>query len=551
VSKKVLSVAARRCCLSSKNGVPVRITEFASLKNRALESKDTVSHELLLGIDLGTTLTKVGIFTPDGTVVRLQTAPTPITWDGPEEAHHDPDALWVVVIKLLQDVTHDLEPKRLVSLGVSSFGEAGVLLDADGTATTPVLAWFDSRPKGQFDALATTLDLHALRRQTGLMADHTYSLFKLLWFKDQIKLDGLRWVSVADWIAFKLTGAVQMGVTHASRTLLFDLKHQTWLEDTLRDLGLPPDILAPIRRPTELIGRITKEAANLTGLPHGLPVMESVHDQPSAAAGVGATEPGVLLNSCGTAEILLATLESDRLESALQTESVVVGHHALPDRYYVMTSMRASGSVFDWFVRMAGSLESQVTSGITPERYDQVIRAAADVSMGADGVNFVPHLRQLSDDPKNPSLPGGVFLGLRESHGLGHLARAVLEGLALESERMLKRIEGAVGPVGSSALIRAVGGPAQNALWMQLKADLYGLPFEVYAAPNAATWGAAWLAWHHLNANRGTPIPSSLEPKPEIVYTPTLPSKQAVTMKTAYSSRVTQLALVLETEPMI
>jgi xylulokinase len=502
--------------------------------------------ELLIGIDLGTTLTKVGVFRPDGTVVRLRTAPTPITWDGVEDAHHDPEALWAVVIKLLRQATLDLETTRLVSVGISSFGEAGVLLGADGTPKTPILAWFDSRPKQKLDALLNTLDVHALRRRTGLTADHTYSLFKLLWFKDQIKLTGLRWVSVADWIAFKLTGAVQMGVTQASRTLLFDLGTRAWMDGVMRDLGLPPDLLAPIRRPTEPIGMVTKEAARLTGLPHSLSVMESVHDQPSAAAGVGVTEPGVLLNSCGTAEVLLATLKPDRLESALQTESVVVGHHAMPDRYYIMTSMRASGSVFDWFVRMTDSLEAQ-PGEITLERYEQVIRAAARIPMGADGITFVPHLRQISDDPKDPSLPGGVFLGLRESHGLGHLARAVLEGLSLESERMLKRIEGAAGPVGSSALIRAVGGPTRNALWMQLKADLYGLPFEVYAAPNAATWGAAWLAWHHLNASQGTPIAPCANQEREAVYAPTLSTEHATQLKTAYSSRVNQLARVLET----
>ncbi len=525
------------------------VIEFFALSTR-VSAKDTVSHELLLGIDLGTTLTKVGVFTPDGTVVRLQSAPTPITWDGPEQAHHDPEALWAVVTKLIQHVTRELETSRLVSLGISSFGEAGVLLGADGTPKTPVLAWFDTRPKSKSDGLLNTLDVHALRRQTGLMADHTYSLFKLLWFKDQINLDGLRWVSVADWIAFKLTGAVQMGVTQASRTLLFDLETQTWLEDALHDLGLPLDILAPIRQPTEPIGTVTKEAANLTGLPPGLPVMESVHDQPSAAAGVGATEPGVLLNACGTAEILFATLKPHQLESALRAESVVVGHHALPDRYYAMTSMRASGSVFDWFVRMTRSLEPQPSQAtqITPERYEQVIQAATGIPMGADGITFVPHLRQLSDDPKDPSLPGGVFLGLRESHGLGHLARAVLEGLSLESERLLKRIEAAIGPVGSSALIRAVGGPAQNALWMQLKADLYGLPFEVYTAPNAATWGAAWLAWHHLNASQGTPIAPSTSQKRETTYTPTLSTKRADTIKASYASRVNQLAQALEIE---
>ncbi len=510
-----------------------------------------MNRELLLGIDLGTTLIKVGVFTTTGGVIQLRSAPTPITWDGPQEAHHDPDALWAVVADLIQEAALEIAPTDLACLGISSFGEAGVLLDDDGQPRSSILAWFDTRAKPDSDELFAHFDVRALRERTGLMADHTYSLSKLLWLKNQRPLEGLRWVSTADWIAFKLTGRVQMGLTQASRTLLFDLEKRTWMDDVLRDLGLPSDLLAPLRPPGEAIGQVTSEAAARTGLPCGLPVMESAHDQPCAAAGAGATEPGVLLNACGTAEIMFATLEARQLQAAIRAQSVAVGHHALPGRYWVMASMRASGSVFDWFVRMFNdpSLDAPEFGKRSVEAYQRVTKAAARAPVGADGVCFVPHLRQLSDDPREPSLDGGVFTGLREAHGLGHLARAVLEGLSFESAHLLERIRDAIGRPQPGTSIRAVGGPTQNALWMQIKADLYGTPIQVYSAPNATVWGAAWLGWYHLNASQGAPITTSAAMPALRVYQPNLEAERAGELRARYRARVQQLMRAKEETP--
>jgi sugar (pentulose or hexulose) kinase len=238
------------------------------LKYMNLEPKD----QLLIGIDLGTSLTKVGAFTSSGEVVSLHTAPTPITWDGPEQAHHDPLGLWEVVCELFRQVMLEIDPKCLACVGISSFGEAGVLVANDGQPQTSILAWFDMCPIGLLEGL----DLQALRRKTGLLADHTYSLSKILWHAKQLELSGLTWLSTADWIAYKLTGVMQMGVTQASRTLLFDLQSQTWLTDVLRDCGLPVNVLAPIRLPGEQIGTVTDMASSQTGLPVGLPVMEAL-----------------------------------------------------------------------------------------------------------------------------------------------------------------------------------------------------------------------------------------------------------------------------------
>jgi xylulokinase len=489
-----------------------------------------------LGIDLGTSLTKVGAFASSGKQVCLHTAPTPIIWDGPEQAHHDPLGLWEVVCGLLRQVTLEVDPKLLACIGISSFGESGVLVSKNGTPQTPILAWFDTRPKGLLEGI----DLKALRQKTGVPADHTYSLSKILWHAKQLEITGLTWLSTADWIAYQLTGKMQMGVTQASRTLLFDLQSQTWLTDVLRDCGLPPDVLAPLRLPGEQIGAVTSHASSQTGLPIGIPVMEAAHDQTCAAAGVGATEPGVFLNATGTVETIFTTLEKDDLNAALESESVVLGHHALAGRYWAMATMRASGSVFDWAIRLTNKLESG--SEISSEIYDQALEAASRTE--ADELKFIPHLRQISDDPRGTSLPGGVFLGLRETHAQGHLIRAVLEGLSLEAAGLLTRF----GPIPQDALIRAVGGPSRNPLWMQLKANLYNLPLEVCTVTNASTWGAAWLAWHHLNAARGVSVPASQISRDKLCR-PEISREESTKRRTQYSSRVELLRLALESDP--
>jgi sugar (pentulose or hexulose) kinase len=116
--------------------------------------------------------------------------------------------------------------------------------------------------------------------------------------------------------------------------------------------------------------------------------------------------------------------------------------------------------------------------------------------MGSEGARFLPYLRQQSDNPGEAEPSGGMVLGLRETHGLGHLARAVLEGLSFETYRMFQEINKTIGS--HTPPIRAVGGSTRNRLWMQTKAEFMQTPIETYRSPHAAAWGAAWLAGHHL-----------------------------------------------------
>jgi xylulokinase len=443
-------------------------------------------NDLLLGIDLGTSAIKVGIFTPESEVVRLLETPTPITRIAKESAEHDARDLWDITATLIREAVQGFS-SQIKAIGISSFGESGVLVNTSGVLLEPkMLAWFDGRPKMMLEHLAQNVDLEVLRASSGLMADHTYSLFKILRLKlerPELFTPETRWVSTADWIALKLTGTIQMGLTQASRTLLLDLKTSSWNTNLAEKFGVQ-DLLAPLRIPGQSIGTLTLEAAKSTGLEFGTPVLEAAHDQTCAAFALGVSSPGAVMHACGTVETFMQILQRDQLEAMLEQHGVVIGHHALQNQWYAMTTFRAAGSTFDWFVRTVANQSDF-------ENARARILELAGQCQGETPL-FVPHLRTPSDDPFDTPLTGGTFLGLFDTHNLGHLTKAVLEGLCLESDRTLKRLK--ISP----SNIRAVGGSTQSDVWMQCKTDIFGVPLEVHSSPHASALGAALLAWHHL-----------------------------------------------------
>jgi xylulokinase len=442
-------------------------------------------NDLLLGIDLGTSAIKVGVFTPDSEVIRLLEAPTPITRIAEESAEHDATQLWDITATLIRQAVQDYS-SQIKAIGISSFGESGVLVNTSGALLEPImLAWFDARPKMMLEYLAQTVDLEELRASSGLMADHSYSLLKILWLKlerPELFTPETRWLSLADWIALKLTGTIQMGLTQASRTLLLDLKNARWNTNLAQKLDVQ-DLLAPLRIPGQSIGNVTLEAARRTGLAVGTPVLEAAHDQTCAAFALGVSSPGAVMHACGTVETFMQILQQDQLETMLEQRGIVVGHHALQNQWYAMTTFRAAGSTFDWFVRTVADQND----------FESARARILELAGQCQGETplFVPHLRTPSDDPFDTPLTGGTFLGLRETHDLQHLAKAVLEGLCLESNRSLKRLK-----VAPSSL-RTVGGSTRSDVWMQCKTDIFALPLEVYVSPHASALGAALLAWHH------------------------------------------------------
>jgi xylulokinase len=269
----------------------------------------------------------------------------------------------------------------------------------------------------------------------------------------------------------------------ASRTMLFDLRARAWSRDLLGVARLPTNLLPPPLPSGEIAGRVTPEAARATGLMTGTPVMAGGHDHICAALAAGVIAPGPVLNSSGTADALLATSDAPAVGGLAARSGLCCGCHTARDRYYLLAGF-VSGGVVSWLCRTLVGEDS-------PAALATLLAEAAAAEPGARGVAFLPDLSGSPPPERDPN-SWGAWLGLRLEHTRGDLVRAVFEGLTLSLRRLMDVFIDTTGRTPDE--LRAVGGGSRNTWWLQLKADVLGLPVAVPSLSEFTARGAALLA---------------------------------------------------------
>jgi xylulokinase len=454
---------------------------------------------ILIGADVGTTNIKVVAFDRSGRALESASSPTPTRYPSPGRADHDPEELWDSFAATLRRVTESLDdPNRVASIAVASVGEAAVPLDSRGDPTGDIIAWFDGRARPQAERLGSALGQDRLFGLTGLSLQPIFGLCKLLWLKEN-EPDAYsrttRWLNVADFMAYRLCGVAATDFSLASRTLALDLQELRWADGLLEEVGVPPDLFAPLRESGSPLGPVSREAAGATGLPEGACVAAGGHDHVCGALAVGVTETGTMLNSLGTAEAIFLPLERPLTDPKVGNEGYTQGAH-VAGQYYVFGGQYTSGASVEWF--------REVLDGAD---YGTLISEAENVPPGSLGVFFLPHLR-LANPPYDDPAARGAFVGLSTDVGRGALFRAVLEGLAYDSRNSLEPLLAHAG-LEELLAINAIGGGTQNRLLMQIKATVLDQEITVSGVEEATSLGAAILGG--LGAGVYDDLPSARE----------------------------------------
>src|SRR5262249_25911411 len=268
---------------------------------------------LLLGIDVGTTNCKALIFDTAGVQRASASASTPVRHPRPGWAEHDPEALWQAVVAVVRQALAQVERSRVVGVAVASVAEAGLLLAAAGGPLHPVIAWYDSRSDPQYRRWCDQFGAERFLSVAGNRPNPTYGVFKLQWLRDNlpdIYSAAVRWLHVADYIAFRLSGAQATDYSLATRTMLFDLLGLRWSDELIAAAGLRADLLPEVVPAGTRIGEVTQIVASATGLPAGVVVGCGGHDHICGALAAGAYHEGVGLDSMGTAEPAFLPLDA-------------------------------------------------------------------------------------------------------------------------------------------------------------------------------------------------------------------------------------------------
>jgi len=287
---------------------------------------------------------------------------------------------------------------------------------------------------------------------------------------------------------------------------LYDLETEGWAGDLVEASGADPSRLPPVRRPDEVVGTVTEEAAAQTGFRAGTPVVAGSADHVASAFAAGVFEEGDLLVKLGGAgDILLAT------EEPLVDPRLYLDFHLVPDRYLPNGCMAATGSLIRWF-------QDRVAGGASLGELD---REAAAVAPGADGIVVLPYFLG-EKTPINDPEARGAFVGLHLGHERGHLFRAVLEATGFGFRHHVDVFAELGHP---PRRLRVTDGGARSDVWTQVVADIVGMPLERLPTAGGSATGVAFAAgmgigvfsaWKEIE--RFVEVAGSVEPRDREAY---------------------------------
>lgn len=443
---------------------------------------------LLAAVDIGSTHAKAGLFRLDGRPVALASRPMPLRRAQDGTASFDPGQVWRLVCDALAEVMAAADDGEIQCLGVTSMAESGLLLDAaTGSPRSQIIPWFDTTAAPDAARLADAGDPAARFRATGLRMNYKAGAAKIASIARQRGRDVLRgatWLSAADFIAFRLTGAMRTDPTLAARTHAYSIERCVWDRAWLEQVGLPVDLFAPITPSGELIGRVTEQAAAECGLPAGAGVAIAGHDHVVAALAAGALGGGRGLDSMGTAESLVGGMPRRPLtaedEASGLTFGPLVGDESAVALHW-MGALSASGGSIEWLRTLLA--DPHVS-------YEHLLNLLSRAGPGPSPILYFPYLAGAQAPDPDPAARG-AFVGLTARHTASDLALAVIQGAAYEMERVRRAAERLTSAIDELVI---VGGGARIRRWLQLKADVAGRPVIVSPHEEAALLGAALLA---------------------------------------------------------
>lgn len=451
---------------------------------------------LLVGIDIGTTLTKAAVVGADGRELAWAQSPTP--WRPlPTGAECDADLLFDSVMGTLRRALEGVAPRPVAGLGVTSMAETVVRLGDDGYPVGPCIAWHDTRGDQEAAALATTFGADAFSRRSGLAPTRMCTIAKLAWSSQH---GGPRYrhaLSVADWVVHRLGGGRFSEASLASRTGALSLGARTWWGEGLEWAGAPRDVFPEVVQAGHRAGTVT---ASLRG--SNAQVLERLagaaltcagHDHLCAAVGAGAVGPGKVFDSCGTAEALVrgtAPLPEDAVLEAVRA-GINVGWHTVAGQQALLAG-HSLGLLLDRVLRLLGVKGEEAVASLD--------RVALGCTAGT--------LRVVQGGPfDEPSITG-----LHHDASPAALWSAAIDAVAASAARTVRRMQEIAGPATELVLS---GGWAHLAGLRRRKAGLLGelrWPAVVEAgARGAALFGGSAAGMFDLPSNFPPPDDNYLE----------------------------------------
>ncbi len=397
-------------------------------------------------------------------------------------AEQRPQNWWDAALQAIRGVLAGagIRGAEVKGIGLSGQMHGLVILDATHQVIRPSLIWCDQRSQKQVDAVNEKVGRENILRYIANPVLTGFTLPKLMWVRDNEpdNFDRVRKMLLPkDYVRFMLTGEFASEVSDASGTALFDVVNRRWSFEMMDALGLDRDILPTCYESSDVTGAISPEAARLTGLAAGTPVVGGGGDQAASAVGNGIVEPGIVSCTLGTSGVVFAHMENVAYDPAGRVHTFC---HAVENKWHVMGVTQGAGLSLQWF-------RNQLAPGTN---YDSLMAEAAAAPAGSQGLFWLPYLMGERTPHLDATARGG-WIGLTNSHKRADLIRSVVEGVSYSQRDCLEIIEQLGVAVNS---VRASGGGAQSPFWRGVLAAVLGKRVVTLETQEGSAYGAALLA---------------------------------------------------------
>jgi len=460
-----------------------------------------------LTFDLGTSALKTALIDASGRALAVHTEEYRFLSPRPDWAQMPAEVYWNAAAAGTRAVFErsKAKPADLKAIGFSSQGQTFIPINRSGRPLYDAVVWVDNRAQEIAQEWERTrLSREQYRRISGYpWVPAVLTVFKLAWLaaNEPEVLKAWKILLLPDYLIFRLTGETVTDPVTAQSTGMYDLRTGAWEPRLVEAAGISIDQLPAVLPSGTVVGGLLSEAASELGLVPGVPVCVGTNDQLAGAVGAGNVRPGIVTETTGTALALVATTRE-----LIDDARVTVGKHPVEGLWFVLSFATTSAIVLKWFRDICSP----------GEEYDSFLAGVESIPPGCDGLTMIPHFAGTAMPTFNPSARG-AFSGLALGHTRLHLARSIMEACACLLRECLEPVLGRGTAVES---VRSLGGAARSDVWLQMKADLLGVPVERPACSDAASLGAAAIAAAGTGHFTGIEEASEAWYRPERVFEP-------------------------------
>ena len=440
--------------------------------------------DLVIGIDSSTTATKAIAWDRAGRAVAETRAGQLISNPRPGWFEQEVADWTGALAKALRQLTRKVDARRIAGLAISNQRESFAQFDKSGKALRPGTLWLDERAAVQAAALARKFGPEVLRGMSGKPADITPCISRCAWFAEHMPVMWKRTAMTAEVhgvLAHFLTGHWHTSTASADPMGLIDMEHLDWSDELLAAVGLTRAQVPKLFRPGDMLGEVTSEAAKLTGLRPGTPVIAGGGDGQCAGTGTNVFVKGRAYVNIGTACVSGSSGTTYAHAQAFRTLTAVA-----EQGYIYETCLRTGTFLINWVVENLFNIDRRKSASVLR----QLETEAASAPIGANGIAVMPHWSG-SMTPYWDSATRGVIAGLTSSHRRGEVYRALLEGIALEQSLMTNLATREIPPIDHYV---AIGGGSRSDLLCQILADASARDVRRLDTVEASSLGAAIAA---------------------------------------------------------